>query len=368
MTLQRFPRAALTALAVLASPVPAVAQEDPPSLPPELRIETAGWVGGIRAEDQAPPYCVVARQFDSTVLQFAMNLQGQLGLVMQNESWQLTPEQTEEVQLRIDDVLDTPAQGQAIGTQEFLLPLGNQPELLELLRRGSRATVNGSFGEVGFPLSGTFASLGALQECVATTRQLVAERVRQNFEQSMTTEGLRGILQAAGFENFEIWPESEVPEDGLSLDYAWSVGDLTGGLHRVPRGQPVQIDEFMDAYLDRFEERCRGDYTEEVGETEVIQDVYAIKTAEMQCEAGGETSHVALVATLDDIAYSMFFHEGAAQDADRVEEQTRKIAALVGELASQSAEPAQVPAQGGHGTGGPENPEAAAGEAEPGQD
>ncbi len=353
-------RGVSAALAIAAlMPAVAIAQDEgveeeaAAERPPELTIEESGWSGGAFSRPDDPTligYCGISRDYDNGLtLVFSTNLDNQTRITLINPEWALTPDSQEEIQLGIDG---RGGEGPAIAASDTVLviPLGELPQMIEALRQGNVMTITTSEGEFAFPLTGTFAALPKLGECVAAARELMAEvELPQDPAEEappeeasptdapadgMPLEALVDILTAAGLEDLSFVPPEQVPETEMDLRYIWQVGDINGALHQRPRpSEAIEIDGFSEEYLALLEGRCPGEFIVELADSEVFQERYALRIGRAECLTDESASVLEMAFALDQFFYSVFYHEATMEDAEQAAAETAKIANLIRELA-----------------------------------
>lgn len=361
MTSKSFLRAAIAAAALLAVTGTSGFAQRPPD---EFTINVQGWTGGAfgREDTRQFSHCGVSREFDNGVtVAFQTNTEFQTVMALRNPDWALEEDDGSVVQLSVDGEVRRQYPVVAAAPQVAVVPLGTDTGMIDALRRGRELTVTFTGWQsfqagdtLRFPLTGTSASLRQLRTCVETANRLIAanpEAMAPSEGQApqdrmMTIEGLASLLNAAGFENVELLDPEAVPDNALELRFVWRMNDITGALHQEPRGPEVAIDDFAQRYLDVLEETCTEGFDPDVGESEVIRGMWALKRATAICEAEDGTSFMALFFALDDYNYSVFYHLGPEDRREDITAATDRIAALVGDLARDVATGGAPPGQG----------------------
>lgn len=335
--------AAVAALGWFAVAPPAAAQ--PAEMPPEFTIETSGWEGGAVGEPGTGQFshCGISREYNNGVtLIFSLGLSYDTNIVLTQPDWALEEGQEQEVRLRVDQTIDGTGPAIAVAPTVLFIPLGEDDQILEVMKRGSTLTLDLSEGSFQFPLTGTLNALTAMRDCVDTAHELIAaapQQAQAGFGAAATTPapassfgmtlgGLRGLLDAAGL------------DAGDSLRFFWRLGTVIGGLHQQPRlSEAVEIDAFADSYMALLAARCPGDLISDVQPAEIHYGVYAVKQATARCEVEGSPQELALLFTLDDAMYSVFFHQTDEQDAAIAREATDSLYRVIHQMvASPEAE------------------------------
>ena len=102
------------------------------------------------------------------------------------------------------------------------------------------------------------------------------------------------------------------------------------GIHQSPRqNQQIEIDKFTELYIDQFESTCTQAFRRSEGESQILRDRYALKTATMQCGDDASGFYASLFVALDDGFYTAFFHQGDVSDKALVDDATRQIQRLI---------------------------------------
>lgn len=367
MALPRLNAACLALAFLLAAGLhtPAMAQE-----PPEFSIRHQGWEGGAFANEEGEfSHCGVEKTFADQGIRFvfSMDVAFQINIALVNPDWTLEPQRRSVVQLTVDD--EFRAQFSAVHVEETVLviPVGDHEELYRLLRQGRELTVQTRDESLTFPLSGTAIAFGTVRQCIETANRLIelnpdltaAPPSAMPTDSRLSLRALAEILNRAGLEDLAFMRPEEVPENALDLRHIWRVGEtMVGGLHQRPRGEAIRIDEFARAYVGLFEELCSAEFEADLGETTVIRDIYALKSATVRCGHGEDADFVSLLFALDDLNYSVFFHQTRAANQQLAIDATEGVRQVVRNLAEQ---PAGSAAEEEEGDGGPAEEAPAAG-------
>ena len=331
---------------------PAAAQ----SAPPEFTIEVSGWTGGAQGNNETGQFshCAISRQYGNGVtLALLMSPRYELNIGLLNPNWNLLPDEEAEpaadaepeeepededeeeeppvAEVNVDGVFVKPFPVRPVSDSILMVTTGVDDQLIDLLMKGNNLDVATDYGNYRFALSGTFNSITALRGCVDTARRMAAE-VRATAGQAgpsaLTGEGLVSILRDSGLANAAVAPQ-DAASSPLALSYAWSLGPLTGGVHQSRRGQAVEIDKFTELYVDQFESTCTGEFQRSEGTAEVFRELYAVKSASMQCGDDASGVYVSLFVALDDNYYTAFFHQGSVVDRVQVDDATDRIRQLI---------------------------------------
>ena len=336
--------------------VPAIAQTGPP----EFSIEVSGWSGGAVGNNQTGEFshCTIARDYaNGLTLALLMSPRYELNIGLLNPAWDFVAEAEAEAaaaaageapddddeeeppvaEVRVDEAFSREFAVNKVGKDILMVTTGQNDQLIELLMRGNALFVTVDQGSYQFALSGTFNSITALRSCIDTARQLAAE-ARATAGAGAAGAPLNGpalvnLLRAAGLESASVAPQ-DAASSPLGLSFAWSLGGLTGGVHQSPRQSPqVEIDKFAELYIDQFESTCTDAFQQNEQPAEIVRELYALKSATMQCGDDASGTHVSLFIALDDSFYTAFFHQGPVANRAQVDEATNRIRQLISQQA-----------------------------------
>lgn len=326
--------------------------------PPEFTIEVSGWTGGAQGNNETGQFshCAISRQYgNGLTLALLMSPRYELNIGLLNPNWNLLPDEEAEAEaaaeeeaeaeeedeeeeppvaeVNVDGTYVKPFPVRPVSDNILMVTTGVDDQLIDLLMKGNNLDVATDYGNYRFALTGTFNSITALRGCIDTARRLAAEAratAGQAGPTALTGEGLVSILRSSGLESAAVAPQ-DAASSPLALSYAWSLGSLTGGVHQSPRPHPreIEIDKFTELYIDQFESTCTSEFRRSEGESEVIRDLYAVKSASMQCGDDASGLYVSLFVALDDNYYTAFFHQGSVVDRVQVDEATGSIRQLI---------------------------------------
>ncbi|WP_342234869.1 hypothetical protein [Inquilinus sp. OTU3971] len=335
---------------------PAPAQAAPPKgqqapLPKEFKIDVGGWKGGAvpNPQNQQFSHCDVSKPYDGGLtLAFTLNPNYLFNVAVVKQNWGLKEADKGKGRIRVDAAYDKQFDIVPVSPVAYVLPVGQDGELFQLLAKGSKAIVTTPKGEFTFQLSGTGAALGGLRDCIETARKLIAQAQgnagaggqpqggdprtligAQGF--GMPVGALQDILNGAGIQNVGIADPRKLPRDPLQINQAWQVGTdgkVVGGLHQEPRGDAVEIDQFAKRYLEIMKSVCGTDW-QSSDQPAVIEGPYAVKRAELSCTMNQQKIAASLVFTLDDNYYSAFFHQALQTEKALADDASGKLATFI---------------------------------------
>lgn len=339
-----------------AQPAPAQAQAAPPQgqqapLPKEFRIDVGGWKGGAvpNPTNKQFSHCDVSKPYDGGLtLAFTLNPNYLFNVAVVKQNWGLKEADKGKGRIRVDAAYDKSFDIVPVSPVAYVVPVGQDAELMQLLAKGSKAIVTTPKGEFTFALTGTGAALGGLKDCIETARKLIAQAQGnaggQQGQQGgdpraligaqgfgMPVGALQDILNGAGIKEVGIADPRKLPRDPLQINQAWQVGTdgkVVGGLHQEPRGDAVEIDQFAKRYLEIMKSVCGTDW-QSSDQPAVIEGPYAVKRAELSCTMNQQKIAAALVFTLDDNYYSAFFHQALQTDKALADDASNKLATFI---------------------------------------
>ncbi len=326
--------------------------------PPEFTIEVSGWTGGAQGNNETGQFshCAISRPYgNGLTLALLMSPRYELNIGLLNPNWNLLPDEDAEAEaaaaeeeaeaeeedeeeeppvaeVNVDGAYVKPFPVRPVSDTILMVTTGVDDQLIDLLMKGNNLDVATDYGNYRFALTGTFNSITALRGCIDTARRLAAEAratAGQAGPTALTGEGLVSILRSSGLESAAVAPQ-DAASSPLGLSYAWSLGQLTGGVHQSPRpSRQVEIDKFTELYIDQFESTCTSAFQRSEGASEVIRELYAVKSANMQCGDDASGLYVSLFVALDDNYYTFFFHQGSVADRIQVDDATNSIRQLI---------------------------------------
>lgn len=368
-----------------AAPAQAAPQGRQAPLPKEFKIDAGGWKGGAvpNPQNQQFSHCDVSKPYDGGMtLAFTLNPNYLFNVAVVKQNWGLKEADKGKGRIRVDAAYDKQFDIVPVSPVAYVLPVGQDGQLFQLLAKGSKAIVTTPKGEFTFALTGTGAALGGLRDCIETARKLIAQAQgssgnagaggqqqggdprnligAQGF--GMPVGALQDILNGAGIKDVGIADPRKLPRDPLQINQAWQVGTdgkVVGGLHQEPRGDAVEIDQFAKRYLEIMKSVCGTDW-QSSDQPAVVEGPYAVKRAELSCTMNQQKIAASLVFTLDDNYYSAFFHQALETEKALADDASGKLATFIqtqmaaveaerqkqesGQAAPQGTAPAAAPA------------------------
>ncbi|MGF6229062.1 hypothetical protein QFZ27_003017 [Inquilinus ginsengisoli] len=339
-----------------AAPAQAAPQGRQAPLPKEFKIDAGGWKGGAvpNPQNQQFSHCDVSKPYDGGMtLAFTLNPNYLFNVAVVKQNWGLKEADKGKGRIRVDAAYDKQFDIVPVSPVAYVLPVGQDGQLFQLLAKGSKAIVTTPKGEFTFALTGTGAALGGLRDCIETARKLIAQAQgnagaggqQQGGQQQggdpraligaqgfgMPVGALQDILNGAGIKDVGIADPRKLPRDPLQINQAWQVGTdgkVVGGLHQEPRGDAVEIDQFAKRYLEIMKSVCGTDW-QSSDQPAVIEGPYAVKRAELSCTMNQQKIAASLVFTLDDNYYSAFFHQALETEKALADDASGKLATFI---------------------------------------
>lgn len=337
-----------------AAPAQAAPQGRQAPLPKEFKIDAGGWKGGAvpNPQNQQFSHCDVSKPYDGGMtLAFTLNPNYLFNVAVVKQNWGLKEADKGKGRIRVDAAYDKQFDIVPVSPVAYVLPVGQDGQLFQLLAKGSKAIVTTPKGEFTFALTGTGAALGGLRDCIETARKLIAQAQgssgnagaggqqqggdprnligAQGF--GMPVGALQDILNGAGIKDVGIADPRKLPRDPLQINQAWQVGTdgkVVGGLHQEPRGDAVEIDQFAKRYLEIMKSVCGTDW-QSSDQPAVVEGPYAVKRAELSCTMNQQKIAASLVFTLDDNYYSAFFHQALETEKALADDASGKLATFI---------------------------------------
>lgn len=329
MRLIRLLTGAVLGVSALGLAVSATGQE----LPEAFEIDVSGWIGGAVLNEEAGTFnfCGVSRAYpEGFTISLALSPEGMLNLGYGRPSFGLTPGLQAMARLSIDGGTGRDLAAVAVNDEQWVIQTGRDDALREALKRGNVLTIaiEGQ-GTYSVPLTGTFRSITALEECVGTAVQMI--RAAQAQRSLMSEEQLGGLLAEAGLTGIELADARDNPNNPLGIRFIWRLSEsgIFGALHQSPRTQDVRMRGFLNGFTGILQGSCDGEFINEVAEPELFGDGYAFGEAVSTCVTEGTRSSVFIFAVLDDVNYTLFYHEGSGDMAEIAREATEAVAATI---------------------------------------
>lgn len=329
MRLTRLLTGAVLGLSALGVTVPATAQD----LPEAFEIDVSDWTGGAVLNEEADTfrYCTVSRTYpEGFTISLALSPEGMLNVVYGRPDLGLTPGSQALARLSIDGGTGRDLAAVAVKEDEWVIQTGRDDELRDRLKRGSVLTI-AIEGQAPYdvPLTGTFRSIAALEDCVGTAVQMI--RAAQAQRSLMSAEQLGGLLAEAGLTGIELADARDNPNNPLGIRFIWRLSEsgIFGALHQSPRTPEVRMRGFLNGFTGILQGSCDGEFVNQVAEPELFGDGYAFGEAVSTCMTDGTRSSVFIFAVLDDVNYTLFYHEGSGDLADTAREATEAVAATI---------------------------------------
>ena len=161
-----------------AAPAQAAPQGRQAPLPKEFKIDAGGWKGGAvpNPQNQQFSHCDVSKPYDGGMtLAFTLNPNYLFNVAVVKQNWGLKEADKGKGRIRVDAAYDKQFDIVPVSPVAYVLPVGQDGELFQLLAKGSKAIVTTPKGEFTFALTGTGAALGGLRDCIETARKLIAQ-------------------------------------------------------------------------------------------------------------------------------------------------------------------------------------------------
>lgn len=359
----RHPRRRLTGrlAAALAAPLallPATAHAQPAEAPPEFSIETEqGWEGGAVGFPNTNRFshCGIQRAYDNGItLVFNTNPLNQTTIALQNPDWTFAEGDSQEIELQVDEMLGGSAQAVAGGPQVLVIPIGEDQQVIEALRRGNVLYLATEQGNFEFPLTGTFDALAELRACVGVAREL-AEAAAENAppdaaapnpgdpplasnalrpgQGPMTVDSLAGLLRAAGFQDFRIIDPAQIPDSALELAHVWTLDPVLAGVHQRPLNANADLAAFTEDYTQAILSFCTNQPDPAIAEPVAFAPGFGRQSMTVECAVDEtQTNAIHLLTVRDQVAYTAFVQQADIAEQPAVTATSEQLAGFIDAL------------------------------------
>ena len=135
------------------------------------------WAGGAyRLDNGSFSHCHVATVYENgIVLAIALTDENEINLLIVKESWNLPLDQSFEVSLSLDGKSLGKFYAIANNNSSLQIDIGNDAEIFNKLRLGTKLVYEGENENLSFSLKGTNKALGKVEECVDNASSLPSQ-------------------------------------------------------------------------------------------------------------------------------------------------------------------------------------------------
>jgi hypothetical protein len=314
---------------------------------------TGDWRGGPVTDANGKfAYCVSENRFDNKLaLVIARNSKGETNLAIGIPGAGMTQGTKFPMSVRVDETVKRNFTALAVEPDLLVVSTGNDDELYEGMRKGSRLIMQGPTDTAIFQLRGTAKALGDLRTCAQQAGAGAAAKPGAGpggpKPVAVTLpDTLRAILNAAGLRQAVPLSLAGVPEDRRPADFAWRLGPVFGGVRESKAPPNADFAVLTTNYLDVLKQRCGGEYSATPAPVETLPRV-TLRTAMVTCSPKEGKINVAILfyKSQGDI-FTVFFHEATDADVELAKKARDGLATVVRKLGSDQPPAGQPGPQG----------------------
>ena len=325
----RFALAALVAAGIPLSPIAIAAP-----------IETAP-VGEWKARPIGDPktkafsYCAVESRYDNGLaLLFARNKSGEINVAIGFPDKRLQTERHYSAKMSVDGKLERTIDAFAPAPNILVIPAGANQEFHDAIRRGNRLLIEGSADAVAFSLKGSSNALDLLKGCVdEATGGAGKEKEKEKGKAAIPT-ALETILTEARLGTVQIIDLASIKTD-RPMDYAWTIGNVFGGVKEAPMAAGQKFSDVILAYIDGLEPRCPGRFASDISAPESTPG-FVVAKALVSCTLEKSETIAPLLFYAGHGTFTVFFHEADQQHRAEALKARDSIAEVIRRLATPS--------------------------------
>ncbi|HJQ56650.1 MAG TPA: hypothetical protein VJ890_07075 [Vineibacter sp.] len=277
--MNRFARgAALTAILTL--PLPAGAEALPGT-----SFTSGEWKGAAYERNGRFSHCAIDAVYRSGIkVMFSVSADYTWRIAFAHGEWNFAKNQSAPITLWIDGFAPHQVTGIAVRHDLVLAELPDRAALFEQFQRGYRLTVVALGRQYAFNLTGTFAALDRVAECVMTQRQIAglgrtappagpaaapapapASAARASVEQRLeATKLVANIMARSDMSSFRILTDKDIKAIGSRYlsesDVVWQAQGVLGILRIVPKGVAKGLRETASQMLAAEAKACKGSF------------------------------------------------------------------------------------------------------------
>lgn len=319
-------------------------------------------VGMIKGEKGEFAYCLMRANYNND-LSFAIALspKQEINLGISVPKAGFSKDEKHAMVVSIDGLYKKDAVAIAANPELLLLPMHEDKELFEALRKGKTIALTGKQDATKFALRNMDKALGGLQTCVdvGTGKKPMPKEMAQPAagKDSGKDAGkkpkfpptLEALLHKAGLKDLEIVTITDPKK--APVDFGWKTQGLFGGMRERPVPPEATLEKMTEIMEGGYKKQCTGTFTSSKGEIESYDGV-KMRTMNVGCDMKEHNAYVALFIYLtDNHLFTMFMHEGDNTNKEGANKARDSIANLLRQLAKEppppsakTAAPAAAPA------------------------
>jgi hypothetical protein len=258
------------------------------------------WYGEAHFDDEDGQFvfCAITADYRSGIrLGLIMDPGFQLGVSLQNSSWNMQAGSQFDIDLSVDRRWSRRFQASAIDAVSMLVFIGNDPVGVEALRRGYGLTIQSGGETYSFDLKGSNHALAQASRCVLEhsggSGPLTAGAGRTAADQ------VAGLLLASGVENAVMMTPEQARDSWGEGTVGWKIEEGIGGMF-TDKTNGRSPDAFMDYLIAYTGQSCQGEWTS----SSKPAPVGSMRRFVSVCRKDGITVHV--------LGITVFFDDGDA--------------------------------------------------------
>ncbi|NDE91574.1 MAG: hypothetical protein EB059_10660, partial [Alphaproteobacteria bacterium] len=232
----------------------------------------------------------------------------------------------------------------------LLIPMHEDKQLYEALRKGKKLSLTGAEDRSAFALKNTTKALQGLQTCVDVGTGKVkmpaqaADTKTGAKSDTKTAAGkkpkagdfppsLKGLLVKAGLTDLEILTISDPKKS--PVDFGWKTAGLFGGMRERPVPADATLEKMTDILEGGYKKQCTGTFTINKGAIETYSGIN-VRNMEVGCDMPEHKAYVSLFIYLtDNHLFTMFMHEGDSTSKPAANKARDAIGGVIRQLAKE---------------------------------
>ncbi|MDF2765715.1 MAG: hypothetical protein K0S81_2709 [Rhodospirillales bacterium] len=229
-------------------------------------FETGGnWYGEAHFDESDGHFvfCAITADYQSGIrLGMFMAPDFQLGVSMQNPSWNMQTGSTFDVDLNVDRRWSRRIQAKVVDPATVFVFIGDDPVGVEALRRGYGLTVQSGDQTYGFDLVGSNRALAQASRCVLAHAGGGANPFTAGTEGSSQTaaDQVAGLLLASGVENAVMMTPEQARDTWGEGHVGWYIQNGVGAMF-TDETNGRSPDAFMNDFIAKTGSSCGGEYS-----------------------------------------------------------------------------------------------------------
>lgn len=208
-------------------------------------------------------FCAITADYQSGIrLGMFMAPDFQLGVSLQNSSWNMQTGSTFDVDLSVDRRWSRRIQAKVVDAVTVFVFIGDDPVGVESLRRGYRLTIQSGDQTYGFDLVGSNRALAQTSRCVLAHAGGGANPFTAGTEGKGQTaaDQVAGLLLASGVENAVMMTPEQARDAWGEGHVGWYIQNGVGGMF-TDKTNGRSPEEFMNDLIAQTGSSCAGAFS-----------------------------------------------------------------------------------------------------------